>query len=234
MKLSVKLSLMAGFLMALTIALGLFSLVQMSKINDGSTDINHNWLPSTRYALNLNIDMQPVGYDIDTARLIAKSLGVKLKLVPVTSTNRIPYLTTGKVDLVISSLGKNAEREKAIDFSVAYAPFFNGVFGPADLKVAAAEDLAGKTIAVTRGAVEDMDGEGALTAATCGQKHVLAPGGYVFAPAGKGLEFTNTTNAPVRFLLYKQRYIALPGHEAEVVFGNTATMEERIYEDMPR
>ena len=61
-------------------------------------------------------DMQPVGYDIDTARLIAKSLGVKVKLVPVTSTNRIPYLTTGKVDLVISSLGKNAEREKAIDF----------------------------------------------------------------------------------------------------------------------
>ena len=102
-------------------------------------------------------DMQPVGYDIDTARLIAKSLGVKVKLVPVTSTNRIPYLTTGKVDLVISSLGKNAEREKAIDFSDAYAPFFNGVFGPADLTVAKAEDLAGKTIAVTRGAVEDME-----------------------------------------------------------------------------
>lgn len=102
-------------------------------------------------------DMQPVGYDIDTAQLIAKSLGVKVKLVPVTSTNRIPYLTTGKVDLVISSLGKNAEREKAIDFSDAYAPFFNGVFGPADLTVANAENLTGKTIAVTRGAVEDME-----------------------------------------------------------------------------
>ena len=106
---------------------------------------------------SVGADMQPVGYDIDTARLIAKSLGVKVKLVPVTSTNRIPYLTTGKVDLVISSLGKNAEREKAIDFSAAYAPFFNGVFGPADLNVATAEELAGKTIAVTRGAVEDME-----------------------------------------------------------------------------
>ena len=56
MKLSVKLSLMAGFLMALTIALGLFSLVQMSKINAGTTDINQNWLPSTRYILNLNVN----------------------------------------------------------------------------------------------------------------------------------------------------------------------------------
>ncbi len=106
---------------------------------------------------SVGVDMQPVGYDIDMARLIAKSLGVKVKLVPVTSTNRIPYLTTGKVDMVISSLGKNAEREKAIDFSAAYAPFFNGVFGPADITAVKAEDLAGKTIAVTRGAVEDME-----------------------------------------------------------------------------
>ena len=106
---------------------------------------------------SVGADMQPVGYDIDTARLIAKSLGVKVKLVPVTSTNRIPYLTTGKVDMVISSLGKNAEREKAIDFSAAYAPFFNGVFGPADLMADKPDDLAGKTIAVTRGAVEDME-----------------------------------------------------------------------------
>jgi polar amino acid transport system substrate-binding protein len=102
-------------------------------------------------------DLKPVGYDIDTAALIAKEMGVKLELVPVTSANRIPYLTTRKVDLVISSLGKNAEREKVIDFSDAYAPFFNGVFGAADEKVAKVEDLAGKTVGVTRGAVEDLE-----------------------------------------------------------------------------
>ena len=56
MKLSVKLSLMASFLMLLTFALGLFSLIQMSKINDGATDINQNWLPSTNYVLNINVN----------------------------------------------------------------------------------------------------------------------------------------------------------------------------------
>jgi polar amino acid transport system substrate-binding protein len=106
---------------------------------------------------SVGADMKPLGYDIDTAALIAKQLGVKLELVPVTSANRVPYLQTRKVDLVISSLGKNPEREKAIDFSDAYAPFFNGVFGPADVKVASAADLAGKTIGVTRGAVEDIE-----------------------------------------------------------------------------
>jgi polar amino acid transport system substrate-binding protein len=102
-------------------------------------------------------DLKPRGYDIDTAALIAKELGVKLELIPVSSTNRIPFVTTGKADIVISSLGKNPDREKVIDFSVAYAPFFNGVFGPADAKVAKADDLAGQTIAVTRGSIEDLE-----------------------------------------------------------------------------
>ncbi len=95
------------------------------------------------------------GYDIDTAALIAAALGDKLDLVPVMSADRIPDLTAGKVDLVISSLGKDADREKVIDFSTAYAPFFSAVFGPERLRVAKPEDLAGKTIAVTRDTIED-------------------------------------------------------------------------------
>lgn len=106
---------------------------------------------------SVSSDMKPQGLDIDVASLIASKLGVKLELVPVTSANRIPYLQTKKVDLVISSMGKNPEREKVIDFSDAYAPFFNGVFGPADQKVANAGDLANKTIGVTRGSVEDLE-----------------------------------------------------------------------------
>ncbi len=102
-------------------------------------------------------DLKPRGYDIDTAALIAKEIGVKLELVPVTSTNRIPFLTTGKVDLVISSLGRNPDREKVIDFSRAYAPFFSAVFGPADLEVDKPADLAGKVIGVTRGSIEDLE-----------------------------------------------------------------------------
>ncbi|MDB5595271.1 MAG: hypothetical protein JWM36_2232 [Hyphomicrobiales bacterium] len=106
---------------------------------------------------SVGTDMQPRGYDIDTAALIAKEMGVKLELVPVTSANRLPYLQTKKVDLIISSLGKNPDREKAIDFTVAYAPFYSGVFGPAAAKVASAADLSGKTIGVTRGALEDLE-----------------------------------------------------------------------------
>lgn len=106
---------------------------------------------------SVGADMQPYGYDIDMASYLAQKLNVKLELVPVTSANRIPYLQTRKVDLVISSLGKNPEREKVIDFSNAYAPFFLGVFGAESVALKTSEELADKTIGVTRGAVEDME-----------------------------------------------------------------------------
>jgi len=103
------------------------------------------------------LDLKPQGYDIDMGNLIAKALGVKAEIIAVTSANRIPYLQTHKADIVISSLGKNAEREKVIDFSAAYAPFFSGVFGTKDIKVATADDLKGKTIGATRGAIEEQE-----------------------------------------------------------------------------
>jgi polar amino acid transport system substrate-binding protein len=109
---------------------------------------------------NLGADGQLHGYDIDTAALIAEALGAKVDLVATASTDRIPSLTGGKVDLVVSSLGKDAEREKFIDFSTAYAPFFSAVYGPAAVPVVKPEDLAGRTIAVTRDTIEDT----ALTA----------------------------------------------------------------------
>jgi polar amino acid transport system substrate-binding protein len=146
---------------------------------------------------SVGTDMAPMGYDIDMANLIAEKLGVKTELVPVTSANRIPYLQTNKVDLVISSLGKNAEREAVIDFSAAYAPFFNGVFAPADIAVTKAEELSGKTIGVTRGAVEDLeltkivpadatikryeDNNGTISAFLSGQVEVVATGNVVAA-----------------------------------------------------
>lgn len=105
----------------------------------------------------LDPESKPRGLDVDMARLVASRLGVELVLVPVTSPNRIPYLQTGKADLVISTLGRTPEREKAIDFTSAYSPFYHAVFGPKALVVNTPADLAGKSIAVTRGALEDEE-----------------------------------------------------------------------------
>ncbi len=97
------------------------------------------------------------GYDVDVAKLIAKDLGVKLKLVPVVSKQRIPFLETNKVDLVISTMGANPKRAKSINFSSAYAPFYSGVFAPSSVKIGSYADLGGLTIGVTGGTLEDLE-----------------------------------------------------------------------------
>lgn len=102
-------------------------------------------------------DMAPQGLDVAVAQLIAAKLGVKVELVPVTSANRIAYLQTKKADLVISTLGKNPEREKVINFSAAYAPFYQAVFAAKSLPIKSWADLGGKSVAVTRGAMEDQE-----------------------------------------------------------------------------
>ena len=102
-------------------------------------------------------DLKPQGLDIDMANYIAAKLGVKVELLPVTTANRIAYLQTKKADLVISTLGKNPDREKVIDFTVAYSPFFIAVFGPKTIAVKSPADLAGKSISVTRGSVDDAE-----------------------------------------------------------------------------
>jgi polar amino acid transport system substrate-binding protein len=105
----------------------------------------------------VGIDLAPQGLDIDMAKLIADKMGAKLELVPVTSANRIPYLQTAQVDLVISTLGKNEERLKVIDFSHAYAPFFQAVYAAKTLPMKSFADLAGKKIAVAKGAMEEQE-----------------------------------------------------------------------------
>jgi polar amino acid transport system substrate-binding protein len=145
---------------------------------------------------SVGADMKPQGYDVDMAALLAKAMNAKLELVPVNSANRIPYLTTNKVDLVISSLGKTPEREKVLDFSSAYAPYFQGVFGPADVKVSGPADLTGKTVGATRGALEEIelskmapnatikrfeDNNATISAFLSGQVQLIAAGNIVAA-----------------------------------------------------
>lgn len=100
-------------------------------------------------------DFKPTGVDVAVAQLIADKLGVKAEFVPVSTPNRIPYLQAKKIDLIVSALGKNEERAKVIDFTVSYAPFFQAVFGPKDVAIKSFEDLGGKTLAVTRGTIQD-------------------------------------------------------------------------------
>ena len=104
----------------------------------------------------LDANQKPAGLDIDVANMIGKDLGVSVELVPMTAQNRIPYLVTGKVDILIALLSLTPERAKQIMFTSPYAATSIGIFGPPDVKLSSIADLGSQQIGVTRGTTEDM------------------------------------------------------------------------------
>lgn len=63
---------------------------------------------------------EPMGFDMDMARLIAKELGVKIEIKDMEFTGLIPSLQSGKVDMIISGMTATLERAKTVSFTRPY------------------------------------------------------------------------------------------------------------------
>jgi polar amino acid transport system substrate-binding protein len=99
---------------------------------------------------------QPDGYDADVAKLLAKEWGVKANIVPVTGPNRIPFLLTNKVDLLVASLAITPERAKQVKFSAPYAAASIVLYGRKDAKIKDAAELKGMRVGVARASTQDV------------------------------------------------------------------------------
>jgi polar amino acid transport system substrate-binding protein len=107
------------------------------------------------YAL-LNDKQEPDGYDADVAKLLAKYMGVKVNLVQLTAANRIPFLVTNKVDILVATFGITPERAKQVLFSNPYSAIENVVFAKKDAGIKNVAGLKGKRVGVPRGGVQDV------------------------------------------------------------------------------
>lgn len=74
------------------------------------------------------------GYDVYFANRIAEDLGVKVNFVSTEAANRIEYLETGKVDLILANFTVTEERAQVVDFALPYMNVALGVVSP-DSKV---------------------------------------------------------------------------------------------------
>jgi polar amino acid transport system substrate-binding protein len=141
-------------------------------------------------------DLKSQGYDIDVITALATALGVTPELIGITGQNRIPSLTEHKLNLLVS-VGVSDERKKVVAFTAPYAPYSIDVMGPKSLTVKGPADLAGKSIAVNRGTLEDTsvtevapagtdiqrfnDYNGVISAFLSGQAQLMAVGNDVGA-----------------------------------------------------
>ncbi|HZN89011.1 MAG TPA: glutamate ABC transporter substrate-binding protein [Thermoleophilaceae bacterium] len=91
------------------------------------------------------------GFDVDMGRYIAEELGVEPKFVEAISDNRIPFLERGTVDLILSTMTINQERDMEIDFSEPYYVAEGRILVPKGSDIKGVDDLAGKRVCTALG-----------------------------------------------------------------------------------
>ena len=72
------------------------------------------------------------GYDVYFAERIGQDLGVKINYVSTEAANRIEYLQTGKVDIILANFTVTEERAQEVDFALPYMNVALGVVSPSD------------------------------------------------------------------------------------------------------
>ena len=70
------------------------------------------------------------GYDVYFARRIGQDLGVDINFLSTEAANRVEYLETGKVDIVLANFTVTAERAEKVDFALPYMNVALGVVSP--------------------------------------------------------------------------------------------------------
>ncbi len=81
------------------------------------------------------------GYDVYFADRLAKDLGVKANYVSTEAANRIEYLQTGKVDVILANFTVTDERKEEVDFALPYMNVALGVVSRSDQVVKSMDDL---------------------------------------------------------------------------------------------
>jgi polar amino acid transport system substrate-binding protein len=151
------------------VSLLFLGLVSLFPFGDGVAGTLHDIKARGKLIVGVKTDYPPLGFldekgvnkglDIDIARALSKELFGNedaVEFVSVTSENRIPLLTSKKIDLIAATLTITEQRRNDVDFSIPYFITAQTMLVRADSKITRYEDLAGKKVATIRGSTGDI------------------------------------------------------------------------------
>jgi putative glutamine transport system substrate-binding protein len=98
------------------------------------------------------------GFDVDLGKAIAREvLGSETaaEFKQAVSADRIPFLNTGQVDLVLSTMTANEERAQQIDFTDTYYIAGQSLLVKKDSTINGIRDVAGKTVCSVSGSTSE-------------------------------------------------------------------------------
>jgi polar amino acid transport system substrate-binding protein len=96
----------------------------------------------------------PIGWEVDLAREVAKKIGVEPKIVIVTSANRIQFLEQGMIDLIIATLSDTPERRRVVHMiEPGYFADATNLLIRDDSPIKSWNDLKGRKLCGVQGAI---------------------------------------------------------------------------------
>jgi polar amino acid transport system substrate-binding protein len=97
-----------------------------------------------------------VGFDVDLCSAIAKELGVKAEVKPVSVEARVPEVKLGRVDLSVANLAYTQSRAEQIQFSDPYYLAKEMLIVPVDDPGKKKADFVGQRIASSKGSTSEL------------------------------------------------------------------------------
>lgn len=98
------------------------------------------------------------GFDVEIAKEIAHDLlgsPDKVEFILTEAANRVEYLKSNKVDLILANFTQTPERAEVVDFAAPYMNVALGVVSPKNAPITDLKQLAGKTLLVNKGTTAD-------------------------------------------------------------------------------
>ncbi|WP_315547240.1 cysteine ABC transporter substrate-binding protein [Lautropia mirabilis] len=151
-------------LMAALLAAGVASGSHAMAADDGLARIK----ASDRIRIGVFGDKPPFGYidsegksqgfDVEIAKDFAKDLlgsPDKVEYVITEAANRVEYLKSGKVDIILANFTQTKERARVVDFAAPYMKVSLGVVSPTKAPIKSVDELEGKTLLVNKGTTAD-------------------------------------------------------------------------------
>ena len=95
------------------------------------------------------------GFDADIAELFGKELSVPVEFVPLAVANRIPALTTGRVDILFATMAMLPDRAKSVQFSKPYVANVISLVAAKTTEIKTNADMGKYVIGVPRSSTQD-------------------------------------------------------------------------------
>ncbi len=146
--------------------------VSLTACNDNESNSAQNRLQQLQKADRVRIgvfsDKPPFGYvdnqgksqgfDVEIAKAIGKDLlgdENKVQYVLVEAANRVEYLQSNKVDIILANFTVTPARKEVVDFAKPYMQVALGVVSKDGAVITDINQLAGKTLLVNKGTTAD-------------------------------------------------------------------------------